>query len=202
MAITLSAGGANGNSLTNRDGWEYITKCSWVDQDVSHVYFSLDKKKYEQFILNMYTDGSPLWSGAYMEFMTGPNTADELGGLSSVGWANSTSYMGSNFTSPNYTNAAGNDASYGWLAGDGSIWLGHSMCLISVPDTALNWASVRSMGGLSTNESVVSTPYSYVEDAHGVCKTKYGREITGIRIFGSGGGTSRRGSMTLHGIKK
>lgn len=208
MAITLAAG--NNIPSSDKDAWEHIQHARWDDQYVRAVYFTLDKQKYIQFMLTWTIDGKKGsgygndWSGTYMEFMRGPGMTNELPNEGGNSWRTSSTYFGSDFVAPSYGHMTSNDNWSMWGAsGDGATWYGTGFMLITVPDNYINYGTARAVGGLATNNNNTS-PYFYVEDSSGTYTGHYSRDITAIKVFGSGGSfsASRRGQITLQGIRR
>jgi hypothetical protein len=218
MAITLQA---SGNTASDKDAWEYVDSAIWDGPLVSEIIFNLDKTKYTQWVLTHFIDPYPTWSGVALKFMyDGQNEVSSVNpepypsgsgtnGLQNS-WDSATLYMGADFTSPTYSNEYGNaGTTYLWCQGNGpGAWSCYGQMLISVPDTDVNYASVRNWGGLAAISAYNAGSITYMEETTGTLKSKYSRQITAVKLTGealagsAGITTSRKGYVILQGVRR
>lgn len=187
--MTVTVSGTNGIST---QGLELIGKTSW-ETSTSSVSFNISSR-YEMYLLTWWVDHSPSWFQSYLRFKTASTTITS-------GYKTTSEWVGSSATTSAANNGYGGQNAGGiWLTGNGNGFDSHGMALISIPNTGLNYAAVRSNAFMPARD--MSDPLSYMEQSSGsTTGSDYGNTITGITFYGSSG-FSRRGYVSLQGIKK
>lgn len=230
MPITLTSHGAT-NSISNKQGWEYIKHVEWDESYVTHVDLSLDTDRYTNFILTWWVTGRENVSNLHYKTASGSHSSTNLvflrnssieGAFNGVEdditnsynqvYVGSNAYHASAFAGgPSYSYQVDNKA---WLgSGDGQYWVGKGTALISVPpysnyDSTSSRAAVHSWGGLSNDVGTPTNDSTYVMDAATTYKRDDSKswQIRGIRLVGSAFPTdkylSRKGWVLLQGIKR
>jgi hypothetical protein len=189
MPVTIS--GTTGFSST---GLELVSKVQW-STNTSSVTFTHDPTKYEQYLVTYWVDMNPSWGNCYLRF----NNAS--GVISGANYYTTSSYQtSSTATTPVSSNAQGGNTQTGiWLVGNGVDFDASGMCLVSIPNTSVNYAAVRNQSMLIRRVS--GDPNTYLEQSSGSYMGAYANTITGFTIFGIGG-ASRNGVISVQGIKK
>lgn len=189
MPVTIS-----GTTGISTQGLELIGTTSWTTS-TSSVSFDISSR-YEMYLLTWWVDHNPSWFQSYLRFKTASTTITS-------GYRTTSEWIPSTATTSAASNNGygGNNAGGIWLTGNGNGFDSNGMALISIPPTGANYPAVRSIAGMPTRDTAVD-PISYMEQSSGSTQgTNYGNIITGITFYGSSG-FSRRGYVSLQGIKK
>jgi hypothetical protein len=187
MPVTI-----NGTTGFSSTGLELVSKVEW-STNTSSVTFTHDSTKYEQYLVTYWVDMNPAWYQCYLRFN------NSSGVISGANYQTTSSWQPSSGGAPS-TNGAGGLTQTGiWLVGNGNEMDAAGMCLVSIPNTGVNYAAVRNQGTLIRRVS--SDPNTYLEQSSGTYVGAYANTITGFTIYGSGG-ASRTGCISVQGIKK
>ena len=201
MSISISGTGGVANSAM-----ELVGKSSWTS-NTSSVTFNFDSTKYEQYLLYWWIDHNPSWTWTTARFRTAGadiTSSDYAFGTEwhpsggAAGTSGATFNGGTGMASPNDT--GGTAKSLIWLAGNGAVFDSHGWGHIVVPNSSSFYPVIRVQSTLI--ERAYGDSQTYNERGWG---TNYGvtsNNITGITIRAGGGGSSRRGMVSLVGIKK
>jgi hypothetical protein len=189
MPVTIS--GTTGFSTT---GLELVSKVEW-NTNTSSVTFTHDSTRYEQYLVTYWVDMNPAWERTYLRFN------NVSGVISGANYQTTSSFQtSSTATTPVSSNANGGQTQTGiWLVGNGTEFDAAGMCLVSIPNTGVNYAAVRNQSMLIRRVS--SDPNTYLEQSSGTYTGAYANTITGFTIFGLSG-ASRKGVISVQGIKK
>lgn len=200
MSISIS-----GTSGVANSAMELVGKTSWTS-NTSSVTFNFDSTKYEQYLIYWWIDHNPSWAHTTARFRTaGADISSSdyafgtewLGSAMAAGTSQVTFNGGTGMSSPNNTGGTGKNLI--WLAGNGNTFDSHGWGQITVPNSSLYYPIIRVQSTLI--ERAYGDSQTYNERGWG---TNYGvtaNNITGISIMSSGG-SSRRGMVSLVGIKK
>ena len=200
MSISISGTGGVANSAM-----ELVGKSSWTS-NTSSVTFNFDSTKYEQYLLYWWIDHNPSWTWTTARFRTAGadiTSSDYAFGTEwhptngAAGTSGASFNLGTGLAGPNDT--GGTAKSLIWLAGNGAVFDSHGWGHIVVPNSSSFYPVIRVQSTLIAREGANPT---YNERGWG---TNYGvtsNNITGITIRAGEGGSSRRGMVSLVGIKK
>ena len=190
MPVTI-----NGTTGFSTAGSELVSKVEWTT-NTSSVTFTHDSSKYEQYLVTFWVDHNPSWNQTYLRFNNASGVISGANYYTTSSWQPSGSLTS---TAVSYNGAGGNTQTGIWLAGNGNEMDSHGMVLVSIPNTTVNYAAVRCQATLI--KRVSGDPNTYLEQSSGSYMGAYANTITGFTIFGSGG-ASRRGVISVQGIKK
>jgi hypothetical protein len=201
MSISISGTGGIANSAM-----ELVGKTSWTTNTTS-VTFNFDSTKYEQYWIYWWIDHNPSWLCTAARFRTAGadiTTNTYAFGTEWLGTATAASSAGVVYNGS--TGAASPNGSGGvaksqiWLAGNGSDHDTHGFGHIIVPNSSSFYAGMRVNSTLIHRASGDAQTYS--EKAWGAEYSTTSNNITGITIKAIDGGSSRRGMVSLVGLKK
>ena len=189
MPVTI-----NGTTGFSTSALELVSKVEW-STNTSSVTFTHDSSKYEQYLITYWVDMNPSWNQCYLRFNNVSGVISGANYQTTSSWQTS-----STATTPVSTNGAGGLTQTGiWLVGNGTEFDAAGMCLVSIPNTGVNYAAVRNQSTLIRRVS--ADPNTYLEQSSGTYMGAYANTITGFTIYGSGG-ASRKGCISVQGIKK
>jgi hypothetical protein len=200
MSISIS-----GTSGISNSAMELVGKTSWTTNTTS-VSFNFDSTKYEQYLLFWWIDHNPSWlcttarfrtAGADITSSTYAFGTEWLGSAVAASSAGVVYNGGTGLAAPNAS--GGVSKSLIWLAGNGNDHDTHGWAQIIVPSGAL-YVGMRASSTLI--QRVSGDAQTYNERAWGTETSTTSNNITGITIRAGDGGSSRRGMVSLVGIKK
>lgn len=190
MPVTI-----NGTTGISSSALELVSKVEWTT-NTSSVTFTHDPSRYEQYLLTWWVDHNPSWEETRLRF----NNSSGVISASSYYTTSSWQPSGTTTSTAVYSNGrGGNTATSIWLAGNGQDFDSQGMVLVSIPNTSVNYAAVRSQATLIRRVS--GDPNTYLEQSSGSYMGAFANTITGFTIFGISG-ASRRGVVSVQGIKK
>jgi hypothetical protein len=201
MSISISGTGG-----TSRNPHELVGTTSWTSNTTS-VTFNFDNTKYEQYLIYWWIDHNPSWLITAARFRTSGADITSNTYAFGTGWLGSSATAGTSAASFNAATGAsspngtgGTSRSAIWMAGNGSAQETHGWGHIVVPNSSAYNPHMRVCSTLIQNNSGDANTYN--ERAFGACIATTSNNITGITIKSIDGGSSRRGRITLIGIKK
>jgi hypothetical protein len=192
MPITI-----NGDTGISSEGLELVGSQTWDNTAISSVDFTHDPTKYTSYFVTWWIDHSPQWTETFVRFI------NSSGVITSSSYSLTTEWMASGVGSTPNWNVGGyagdGNRSYIWIAGNGTGFDSQGMCLISIPNYADNYPTVRSVATLVPS-TINGDQNNYIEQSGGDLKVA-GNTITGFRILGSNG-PSNRGTINVMGVKR
>ena len=200
MSISIS-----GTSGVSNSAMELVGKTSWTTNTAS-VTFNFDSTKYEQYWIFWWIDHNPSWyiTAARFRNSGGDITSSDYAWASE--WQSSAAAAGTGVVNYNVgTGAAAPNSSGGvsknqiWLAGNGNVFDSHGFGHIIVPNSSSFYPGMRVNSTLIDRAAAEAT---YNERGWGANYGVTSNNITGITIKAIDGGSSRRGMVSLVGIKK
>lgn len=197
MSISISGSGGVSNSAL-----ELVGATSWTTNTTS-VSFTFDNTKYDSYLYYFWIDHNPGWFVTTCRFRNSSGDITSSYAWSSE-WLSSAITAGTNTATFNGSTGTGENGGVGntsiWLAGNGNGFDSHGFGTIDVPNTSTQYPWIRSNSTLI--ERVSGDNATYNEKSAGAQYSVTGNNITGITFKSSGGGASRRGTVTLIGIKR
>lgn len=193
MAISITGtGNIQGASM------QLVQKVSWTTNTAS-VSLTFDNTKYDTYFLFYWIDHNPNW------YITAARFRNSSGDLSSsyafnTEWLSTSSASGTNTASFNAATGwetGGSGKTACWLSGNGTGYDSHGFCQISCPNDSTAYPWIRANSTLIYRDSTDT----YNEKGGGSHYGTAANTITGITLYGTGG-VSRRGSVSLIGIKR
>jgi hypothetical protein len=199
MSISISGTGGVANSAM-----ELVGKTSWTTNTTS-VSFTFDTTKYEQYWIYWWIDHNPSWYCTAARFRTSGGDVTSSDYAFGTEWQSAASAAGTGVVTYNgSTGAASPNGSGGvsksqiWIAGNGNVFDSHGFGHIIVPNSSSFYAGMR------VNSTLIDRANgdTYNERGWGTVYSTTSNNITGITIKAIDGGSSRRGMVSLVGIKK
>jgi hypothetical protein len=193
LASTLDLSSKTVTLPTTTVGMELVGRSAWTTS-TSSVSFTHDPTKYEQYLLYYWVTHDPSWGTTVFRFR------NSGGDITSSHYASTANFQPTTENASYNTNSSpygGTSKTFIWLAGNGAVFDAHGSVLVSIPNTGINYPSIRGTSTLIFRTSDTT----YQEESGGTYYNAYGNTITGFTLLGTGGGSSR-GLVTVYGIRK
>ena len=175
-------------------GMVLLQETTFTSNTSSVTFDVFDDSKYGHYVFYWICNHGPNWHNTHLRFR------NSSGDISSTDYYNSTSWKNAvHGTSPTHNSSsyAGNQ-SYVWLAGNGTAYSSHGYGFISLFADGTSRALARGISQLSNRSSTDHYEESWASTLQ---TTNPHTNLTGFKIFGSGGNSSF-GRFTVFGVER